>query len=153
MFPLFFCRLSFTGNPWNCTKNIKWLLDEENNCTLVVTDRNNLTCHDQNFGGKHLLTVMQFKVNLRDDCRKINIKNCTCTMSYVRLHEDRKTLIPMNTVYCNNLHLTEMPTYLPMNTTTLHMENNRVSLKRVHTFIFLINITIVTLTSIIKANG
>lgn len=50
----------FIGNPWNCTRNFKWLLIQEKGA--MVVDRDEIICMDKKYRDRHMLTVMNFKV-------------------------------------------------------------------------------------------
>lgn len=50
----------FKGNPWNCTRNLKWLLIPER--ASYVADRQILTCGDRKFKDRNVMTVMHYKV-------------------------------------------------------------------------------------------
>lgn len=56
----FLILYSDLGNPWNCTRNLKWLLTWEK--ADIVTDRRDLLCHDRKYKDRHLLTVINYKM-------------------------------------------------------------------------------------------
>lgn len=47
------------GNPWNCTTNLKWLLQTKGE---QVADRDEMWCDDIKYHGRPLMAVMQFKM-------------------------------------------------------------------------------------------
>lgn len=51
---------SFIGNPWNCTRNFKWLLIPEKGA--MVVDRDEIICMDKKYRDRQMMTVMNFKV-------------------------------------------------------------------------------------------
>lgn len=52
-----FCRS--TENPWNCSKNFKWLMNYAK--TKHIIDRESMQCNDTRFRNQSILTVMNFK--------------------------------------------------------------------------------------------
>lgn len=136
------------GNPWNCTSNLKWLLQTKGE---QVADRDEMYCNDSKYQGRPLMAVMQFKKvtifvplylidmcketiymymqNLRDACTSHpELKNCTCTMTYVRLMNDGHTHQPMFSINCSRLQLDHLPGFVPKNTTVFYATDNKASL-------------------------
>ncbi|KAL7737857.1 hypothetical protein ACLKA6_006235 [Drosophila palustris] len=117
-----FQQLYMAGNPWNCTRNFKWLLLQPEKGRLVV-DRENLMCTDRKYKELQMLLVMHYKVKLRRDCQShAELSNCTCLM-----HFFTKYYGPVYTVNCSHLQFHSLPSYLPENTTTLTINNNLIS--------------------------
>lgn len=48
------------GNPWNCTRNLKWLLNETRAHNVV--DREQMRCADWKYKGRPVLTIMHYKL-------------------------------------------------------------------------------------------
>lgn len=93
-----------------------------------VADRENLTCADYKYTGRHLLTVMQFKLNLKTECQNHpDLRNCSCTMHYIRRSDDGKSLTPIYAVNCSHLNLFNFPSYLPQNTSIFHATHNQIA--------------------------
>ncbi|KAJ6649368.1 Protein singed wings 2, partial [Pseudolycoriella hygida] len=121
-----FESLFLAGNPWNCTTNLKWLLNQTKG--EHVTDRNILKCTDLKYGGRPLLTVMQFKINIKEACyNSTELRNCSCTVSYIRLENDGMSLKPMYSINCSRLNLIRLPSYIPENTTIFHATDNKIT--------------------------
>ncbi|XP_039956108.1 protein singed wings 2 isoform X3 [Bactrocera neohumeralis] len=60
LLPRYFEELYLADNPWNCTRNFKWLLVPEKGA--IVVDRDEIICMDKKYRDRHMLTVMNFKV-------------------------------------------------------------------------------------------
>lgn len=56
---LFWNKTSFSENPYNCTKNFKWIMNQS--ITKHIFDRNLLQCNDIRFKNHSVLTVMNIK--------------------------------------------------------------------------------------------
>lgn len=105
---------------------MKWLLifDEGQK----VADKDLMKCVDMKYTGRPLLTVMDFKQTIRNECQKEpDIKNCSCILSYVRPSINGDYLIPMITVNCSSRNFYSLPSYLPRNTTILHISHNNIN--------------------------
>lgn len=59
--PHSFEQLYLAGNPWNCTRNFKWLLLQPEKGRLVV-DRDELICMDRKYKERQMLMVMHYKL-------------------------------------------------------------------------------------------
>lgn len=118
------CWKSFTGNPWNCTNDMIWLLEEQSG---FYTDKSTLVCKDWKYTGRPMMTAMTYKQILREHCRNEEIQNCTCRISYLRLSDSGKTFHPLVTVNCTAKGFYRLPSYLPPNTTVLHVSNNEIT--------------------------
>ncbi|EDW09895.2 protein singed wings 2 [Drosophila mojavensis] len=123
MLPHSFQQLYLAGNPWNCTRNFKWLLLQPEKGRLVV-DREEIICADRKYKERQMLLVMHYKVVLRRECQSHpDLLNCTCLMHHII----PKSYIPLYTVNCSHLQFHNLPAYLPENTTTLYINNNLIS--------------------------
>lgn len=114
-----------------------------------IVDRDLLTCKEGKYAGRKLTTVMSIKqvciftlnsikfnkfkcykimlynqLNkvLYDECQHPEIKNCSCTFSYLSPNG-----IPINTLNCSHRNFINFPKYLPENTSILHMEHNKIT--------------------------
>uniref|UniRef100_A0A1I8NX07 Protein singed wings 2 n=1 Tax=Stomoxys calcitrans TaxID=35570 RepID=A0A1I8NX07_STOCA len=122
LLPPTFEHLYLGGNPWNCTKNFKWLLVPEKG--NYVADRELLVCADRKYKDRNVTTVMNYKVMLRNACQSHeDLKNCSCSMHHII----PKTHLPLYTVNCSHLGLHFLPAFLPENTTTLFANNNKIT--------------------------
>uniref|UniRef100_A0A1A9WC71 CCZ1/INTU/HSP4 first Longin domain-containing protein n=1 Tax=Glossina brevipalpis TaxID=37001 RepID=A0A1A9WC71_9MUSC len=110
------------GNPWNCTRNLKWLLTSDKG--YIVTDRRDLLCYDRKYKERHLLTVMNYKMILKHACQSNeDLRNCTCSMHHIV----PKSHIPLYTVNCSYLGLYRLPAYLPDNTSSFYANGNKIT--------------------------
>ncbi|XP_067626625.1 protein singed wings 2 isoform X2 [Eurosta solidaginis] len=122
LLPRYFEKLYLAGNPWNCTRNFKWLLIPEKGA--FIADREEIICADKKYKERNMMTVMGYKVLLRTECQShVDLLNCSCTMHHII----PKTHIPLYTINCSNLQFQAMPSYIPANTTTLYLNNNEIS--------------------------
>ncbi|XP_029725600.1 protein singed wings 2 isoform X1 [Aedes albopictus] len=112
------------GNPWNCTNDMIWLLEEQSG---FFADKSTLVCKDWKYTGRPVLTAMEYKRNLREHCKNEELRNCTCRISYLRLSDSGRTFHPLITVNCTGKGFYQLPSYLPPNTTVLHVANNKIS--------------------------
>ncbi|XP_055631956.1 protein singed wings 2 isoform X2 [Toxorhynchites rutilus septentrionalis] len=112
------------GNPWNCTNDMIWLLEEQSG---FYADKSTLVCKDWKYTGRPMMTAMTYKQILREHCRNEEIQNCTCRISYLRLSDSGKTFQPLVTVNCTGKGFYRLPSYLPPNTTVLHVSNNEIT--------------------------
>ncbi|XP_055694878.1 protein singed wings 2 [Lutzomyia longipalpis] len=123
-----FKKMYLSGNKWNCTRNMKWLLTyDENGRGQRVADRELMRCVDFKYSGRPLLAVMDFKLQMRQQCGHPNIKNCSCVLHYIRPSDDGQYLIPMVTVNCSHRGFMDLPDFLPKNTTILHITHNKIT--------------------------
>lgn len=120
--------------------------------TKHILDRKSLQCSDNRFKNQSIITVMDFKMvcyqienfiiiirykqliicfndlfqSLREMCYKnIELRNCTCTLSYIALDLD-EVWRPMYSIDCNNLNFTRLPKSVPDNTTMFYAQHNQV---------------------------
>ncbi|KAM7343813.1 protein singed wings 2 isoform 1-T1 [Cochliomyia hominivorax] len=120
--PRSFKELYLAGNPWNCTRNFKWMLIPEK--ASVVADLEELMCSDRKYKDRLLLMVVNYKMILKNACQAHpDIKNCTCIMHHIL----PKSHIPLYTVNCSNLGLDRLPAYIPENTTTFLANDNKIT--------------------------
>ncbi|XP_031627782.1 protein singed wings 2 isoform X1 [Contarinia nasturtii] len=119
-------ELYLSENPYNCSKNFKWIT-HHNDKTKFITDRSLLLCSDTTFKNQSILTVMNFKIAIREMCRKNReLHRCTCTLSFLSVDLDAVSH-PMYAINCSHLNLTHLPTTLPENTTTFYAQHNQIS--------------------------
>lgn len=124
--PYKFESLYLAGNPWNCTSNLKWLLNQTKG--EHVADRNILKCTDLKYGSRPLLTVMQYKQNIKEACyNSTELRNCSCTVSYIHLEHDGTSFKPMYSINCSRLNLNRLPSFVPENTTSFHATDNKIT--------------------------
>ncbi|XP_053687840.1 protein singed wings 2 [Sabethes cyaneus] len=112
------------GNPWNCTNDMIWLLEEQSG---FYVDKSTLVCKDWKYTGRPMMMAMEYKRVLREHCRHEQLQNCTCRISYLRLCDSGTSFHPLVTVNCTGKQFYRLPSYLPPNTTVLHMSNNLIS--------------------------
>lgn len=55
------------------------------------------------------------------------LKNCSCTMPFVRLSDDGMSLQPLYSINCSNLNLSRLPAFIPENTTIFYANNNQIT--------------------------
>ncbi|KAH8252973.1 hypothetical protein KR032_002818 [Drosophila birchii] len=123
LLPRNFEQLYLAGNPWNCTRNFKWMLLQPEKGRLVV-DRDELICTDRKYKERQMLLVMHYKLELKTQCQSHeDLRNCTCLMHHIL----PKTHIPLYTVNCSHLQFHRLPAFLPENTTTLVINDNMIS--------------------------
>lgn len=104
---------------------MKWLLKFDEG--QKVSDKDLMKCVDLKYTGRPLLRVMDFKQTIRLECAKHeDVKNCSCTLSYVRPSINGEFLVPMYTVNCSNKGFWTLPSFLPRNTTILHITHNNI---------------------------
>ncbi|XP_055610228.1 protein singed wings 2 [Uranotaenia lowii] len=111
------------GNPWNCTNDMIWLLEDQSG---LYADKHSLVCKDWKYTGRPMMVAMEYKRVLREHCRHEEIRNCTCRISYLRLTFSGKYFKPLVTVNCTEKGFFQLPSYLPPNTTVLHMARNKI---------------------------
>ncbi|XP_016994636.2 protein singed wings 2 [Drosophila takahashii] len=123
LLPRNFEQLYLAGNPWNCTRNFKWMLLQPEKGRLVV-DRDELICTDRKYKERQMLLVMHFKLELKKQCQSHeDLRNCSCLMHHIL----PKTHIPLYTVNCSHLQFHRLPAFLPENTTTLVINDNMIT--------------------------
>ncbi|KAJ2949081.1 hypothetical protein O0L34_g6021 [Tuta absoluta] len=114
----------FIDNKWDCSDGgLDWLAMERENGTVrtKIADYHLLMCHQQLYRGKPLHKVMDIIRTVRQTCPA----PCTCAMTHV-VSDRAGGIIPLITVNCSALGLSEPPETLPPSTTTLRLEGNKI---------------------------
>lgn len=57
----------------------------------------------------------------------VELRNCTCHISYLRLNDAGTEFHPMYSINCSHAGLQSFPKKLPANTTALFLSHNNVS--------------------------
>ena len=54
------CVQMLTGNPWDCSADLMWLVDEERNSSVAhrIVDRNAMICNNETYPKKPVLPIM-----------------------------------------------------------------------------------------------
>ncbi|XP_055918906.1 protein singed wings 2 isoform X2 [Eupeodes corollae] len=124
--PNHFEQLYFSGNNWNCSRSLRWLLNLEKESNLI--DRNNMICSDPKYQGRNLAIVAYYKRVSKKECQShLELRNCSCSVHYIMKSEDGKSLTPIYAINCSSLNFYNLPSYLPKNTTILYATNNKIS--------------------------
>ncbi|CAK9828461.1 Protein singed wings 2 [Anthophora retusa] len=114
------------GNPLKCTENAKWILDQnKGSLGYKVADKESLRCTVP-YDGRPLIPVVEIITTLKEECTKTV---CDCELVYVVGNGGKhiqKQLMAFTSVNCSYRELTEMPSFLPANTTTLHLSGNKI---------------------------
>ncbi|XP_073984403.1 protein singed wings 2 isoform X2 [Rhodnius prolixus] len=119
-------QLHLKGIYWKCDNKLRWLTSKKNNSLgRKVVDSTYMICGRELYPGKPVLSIMTFLDNLENDCRKLDL--CQCTLDNVVWSPEREYLIPLITVNCAKLGLKTMPKTLPTNITTLILSGNEIS--------------------------
>ncbi|XP_014468068.1 PREDICTED: protein singed wings 2 [Dinoponera quadriceps] len=119
-------HLHLAGNPLRCTEDTAWILDsDEGSVASRVVDRDKLLCTAP-YDGRPLVPVVEIIVALRKECKRTI---CDCELVYVvgRVGKLTAQVIAFTSVNCSNRGLTEMPGFLPANTTTLRLTGNKIA--------------------------
>lgn len=146
LLPYGFEGMYLSSNPWNCSRNFKWLLNSAKARRIV--DRNQLECMDSRFVGRPLLTITQYKqvrlstrkgenvlpfneVSLEQTLRELchsndELRNCTCELSYVLPGREDGVMKPLYSVNCSDLGFYNLPKEVPENTTIFYAMDNHV---------------------------
>lgn len=65
--------------------------------------------------------------NIKEACfNNTELRNCSCSVSYIRLENDGTSLKPMYSINCSRLNLDRLPSFVPENTTIFHANDNKV---------------------------
>ncbi|XP_026668549.1 protein singed wings 2 [Ceratina calcarata] len=116
-----------SGNPLKCSENTKWILDQgKGSLSHKITDKEHLRCTVP-YDGRPLIPVVEIINTLKDECRKTV---CDCELVYVLGNGGKhiqKQLTAFTSVNCSHRGLTEMPNFLPANTTTLRLSGNQIT--------------------------
>ncbi|XP_066594973.1 protein singed wings 2 [Prorops nasuta] len=119
-------HIYLSGNPLKCTENASWILDTgKGSPGSKISDRDKLRCSSP-YEGRLLVPVMEIILALKGECKRTV---CTCELVYVfgrSGKQAQKQLIAFNSVNCSHRGLTEMPEFLPANTTTLRLTGNQI---------------------------
>ncbi|XP_032678320.1 protein singed wings 2 [Odontomachus brunneus] len=121
-------QLYLAGNPLRCTEDTAWILDStEGSVASRVVDRDKLLCAAP-YDGRPLVPVVEIIVALREECKRTI---CECELVYVVGRAGKLTaqgqVIAFTSVNCSHRGLTDMPDFLPANTTTLRLTGNKIS--------------------------
>ncbi|XP_034949510.1 protein singed wings 2 isoform X2 [Chelonus insularis] len=121
-------RIYLGGNPWKCNENMSWIVDiKYSSLTKIIIDKEKLHCTDP-YKNRPVIAVMQIIMNLKQECK---YTACNCELLYVvrqnSKHNIQKHLMAFITVNCSYLGLTELPKYLPANTTRLYLLGNKIT--------------------------
>ncbi|XP_011632238.1 protein singed wings 2 [Pogonomyrmex barbatus] len=118
-------HIHLTGNPLRCTEDIAWILDSsEGSAASKVVDKDKLLCATP-YDGRPLVPIVEIIATLKKECKKTV---CDCELIYVVRGKltTQKQLIAFISVNCSHRGLTEMPQFLPTDTTTLHLSGNKI---------------------------
>lgn len=114
------------GNPLKCTENMKWILNgEKDSLGHKIADKEHLRCTVP-YDGRALIPVVEIINTLKEECTKTV---CECELVYVLGNGGKhiqKQLMAFASVNCSHRGLTEMPNFLPANTTTLYLTGNKI---------------------------
>ncbi|XP_023702486.1 protein singed wings 2 isoform X2 [Cryptotermes secundus] len=118
-----------SGNPWDCSNDLMWLVDEGRNESMArrVVDRDKMICNNETYPKKPVLPIMGMLKTLQAECPTVPPANCTCHMDYVAPDPDGVTLRPVTTINCSYRGLVSLPERLPSVTTTLLVKGNQIS--------------------------
>ncbi|KAG7207419.1 hypothetical protein KM043_009068 [Ampulex compressa] len=115
-----------SGNPLKCTESVAWILDpERGSFASKVTDREKLLCGPP-YDGRALVAVVEIMKALKEECARTV---CECELVYVLGrpgNQIQRQLMAFVSVNCSHRGLTEMPDFLPANTTTLRLTGNKI---------------------------
>ncbi|XP_053998310.1 protein singed wings 2 isoform X2 [Hylaeus anthracinus] len=116
-----------SGNPLGCTENATWILNQEKgSLSRKIADKDSLRCTAP-YEGRPLIQVVEIIKTLKEECTRTI---CDCELVYVvsqgGKHIQRQTMA-FASVNCSHRDLTEMPSFLPENTTTLHLTGNKIN--------------------------
>ncbi|XP_033219870.1 protein singed wings 2 [Belonocnema kinseyi] len=115
------------GNPWKCRREMAWILESGMDyLSNKIIDKADLRCSVP-YEGRPLIPVVEIIVVLGDECQRTV---CECQLAYVYGRVDRliqKQLKAFVSVNCSNRGLTEMPSFLPANTTVLQLSENKIT--------------------------
>lgn len=113
------------GNPLRCTEDVAWILDPgEGSAASKVVDKDKLLCATP-YDGRPLVPIVEIIVTLKEECKKTV---CDCELIYVVASKlTQRQLIAFTSVNCSHRGLTEMPEFLPTDTTSLHLSGNKIN--------------------------
>ncbi|KAH0567556.1 protein singed wings 2 isoform X1 [Cotesia glomerata] len=122
------------GNPWKCDENMFWIINDVNYSSLIkrVVDRDKFQCSEP-YASRSLIAVIKILTTLKQECQQTP---CECKLVYVigghlnrreQNFQQRSQLMAFITVNCSYLGLSEMPKFIPENTTKLYLNGNKIS--------------------------
>ncbi|XP_034175163.1 protein singed wings 2 [Osmia lignaria lignaria] len=119
-------HIHLSGNPLKCTEDTRWILDQEKDSLgRKISDKSSLRCTTP-YEGRPFVPVIEIIKTLKEECRKTV---CECELVYVVGHGGKhiqRQLMAFASVNCSHRELTEMPSFLPANTTTLRLSGNKI---------------------------
>ncbi|XP_020290611.1 protein singed wings 2 isoform X2 [Pseudomyrmex gracilis] len=117
-------RLYLSGNPLRCTEDTAWILNSsEGSVASKVVDKDKLLCAAP-FDRRPLVPVVEIIATLKEECKRTV---CDCELIYViNAGELTDKQLIFNSINCSRRGLTEMPNFLPANTTTLRLTGNQI---------------------------
>ncbi|CAG0922785.1 unnamed protein product [Notodromas monacha] len=116
-------KLDFRENPLHCNSVLFWLLDPEKTTELISVDE--WKCGGS-FNGKPAVKVLEFMAEAEETCPRGKNYECSCSVPYI-LPLKNNTFVPMVVVDCSGRGMTQIPAVIPRFTTTLHMEDNKIT--------------------------
>ncbi|XP_012539692.2 protein singed wings 2 [Monomorium pharaonis] len=119
-------HIYLTGNPLRCTEDVAWILDpSEGSAASKVVDKDKLLCATP-YDGRPLVPIVEIIATLKKECKKTV---CDCELIYVAVRAGKlmqRQLIAFISVNCSHRGLTEMPQFLPADTTSLRLSGNKI---------------------------
>ncbi|XP_043264733.1 protein singed wings 2 [Colletes gigas] len=116
-----------SGNPLRCTEDATWILNQEKGSfSRKIADKDNLRCTAP-YEGRPLVQVVEIIKMLKEECTRTV---CDCELVYVVSQGGKhiqRQLMAFASVNCSHRDLTEMPSFLPANTTTLRLNGNKIN--------------------------
>ncbi|XP_012270288.1 protein singed wings 2 isoform X1 [Orussus abietinus] len=121
-------EIYLSGNKWKCSLDNSWILDSRKvSVASRIVDRDKLRCHTP-FTGRPLLFVMEIIERLERECK---LTPCDCNLVYIVNRQDRgdgrRDPMALASMNCSSRGLVSLPNFLPRNTTTLHLANNKIT--------------------------
>lgn len=113
-----------SGNSFNCTRKMKWMINEKSYISSRIHNKSNLLCHER-YEGKPIVLIMDLIKRLDEKCPKGPQDFCECVMSHAVWSSNY--LVPVITVDCSYRNFHKFPDRLPENTTTLLLQGNKIS--------------------------
>ncbi|XP_076167334.1 protein singed wings 2 isoform X3 [Ptiloglossa arizonensis] len=120
-------RVYLSGNPLRCTENATWVVDQEKgSLSRKIADKDSLRCTAP-YEGRPMFQVVEIIKTLKKECTKTV---CDCELVYVVGQGGKhiqRPLMAFASLNCSHRDLTEMPSFLPANTTTLRLTGNKIN--------------------------